>query len=106
MQVFTLRLCAALKLRRFSRSQAPAHGLSEQPQERPSRSGIQFLCIQGPIRIRVGRIETLLDNGKVFVRRQRPIAIGIGSRQLLRAQPPGQFALVERAIMIAVQPGE
>jgi hypothetical protein len=64
---------------------------------------MQLLCIQGAIVIRIGGVETLLDNGKILVLRERAIMVGIGHSQLLGRQEPSQFMLVQRAVLVAFQ---
>ena len=47
-----------------------------------------------------------LDDGEVLVQSQRSIVVWISSGELLGTQSSCQFALVESAVMIAVQPRE
>jgi hypothetical protein len=55
--------------------------LYHKPNERDPGTGMQFLCIQGAIVIRIGDVETLFDNGKILVLRERAIMVGIGHSQ-------------------------
>src|SRR5262245_26003922 len=77
--------------------------LFQQAQQRFPGAAVQLLRIQGPVFVRIGCVKASLHHGKIFIKRQRTVMIGIGSRQLLGTQPARQLALVERAIMIAIE---
>ncbi len=62
------------------------------------------LASKVPSFVRIGRIEALLDDSEVLVQSQRSFVVWISSGELLGAQSSCQFALVESAVMIAVQP--
>jgi hypothetical protein len=70
--------CAAISL-------AQCHlPLLQKPQKSPAGPGAQFLGIQRPVIVPVGRFETLRDDGKVFFLRQRSVMIGVGGGEFRR----------------------
>jgi hypothetical protein len=99
-------------LRRRGPGEVPAAGtwprrsrgpLFQEPQQSLTGLAVQFPGVQRSIMIGICGIETLFDHREIFVPREGPIVIGIGSRQLFRKQSARQFPLVERAIMVALQ---
>ena len=65
---------------------------------------MQLLGIERAIMIRIGRCEALFDHGKILVAGQRTIVVGIGRCQFPGRQPPRQFTLVQRTVLVAFQP--
>lgn len=83
---------------------APQIGLPEQTQQRSSCRRTQFPGIKRSVGVPVGCVETLLDDGQVLIQRQGSVMIGVSRSKLACAQSPGQFAFVECAVVVRIEP--
>jgi hypothetical protein len=80
--------------------------LSQQAEQRSSCRCSQFFGIERSIAVPVGCVEALFDDGQIFIQRQSSVMIGIGGSEFARAQSSRQFVLVERPVVVGIEPGK
>ena len=79
-------------------------GLLQQTKQGSPCRRSQFADVKRSVGVPVGCIETLLDDGQIFVQRQGPVVVRICCSKLACRQTPGQFAFVECAVVVRIKP--
>src|SRR6516164_10591926 len=77
--------------------------LLQEPREGTARGALELLGVDRAVIVGIGSVEAFLHEREKFILVQSSVVVGVGGSEILGVEPAAQFALVESAVVIAVE---
>src|SRR5262249_15437577 len=77
--------------------------LLQEPREGTARGALELFGVDRAVIVGIGSVEAFLHEREKFILVQSSVVVGVGGGKILGVDPAAQFALVEGAVVIAVE---